>query len=451
MTDNEQILNQTLLTLPSGKVIQRKYFSQYSIDELSNIISECDNISHIIRVMKINSVYHNKIKKIIEDNKISIKHFKIKYIKTPSNDSEIRSKSTFKRKLLNEGKLINKCAICNMDPFWNNIPITLQLDHINGVNTDNRIENLRLLCPNCHSQTYTYTGRNINKLNKTSNIVVVHNKIIIPKKDKFISCLTCNISLCRNNSTGYCVKCYKLSDKYKDTFKNKEKKQYNCKNCNKSVRQNTSTGCCVNCYSDYKKTHNIISREKTLNCTECKAIVNTYNKSKLCKICYFKNKKNNMKTKEKSCNGCGTNINYANKSNLCLNCYNKNKYSQYNTSNTNEIIIPTVELQNANEITINKPDLEIKPTINPIKYTCKDCNIEITNKGKKGICQPCYKKTLRIVERPSYGVLLNEIHEHGYVQTGKKYGVSDNSIRKWIKNYTKNVKDKPLSNNQKVN
>lgn len=49
-----------------------------------------------------------------------------------------------------------------------NKKITLQLDHINGINNDNRVENLRFLCPNCHSQTSTYTGKNTkkNKVNK---------------------------------------------------------------------------------------------------------------------------------------------------------------------------------------------------------------------------------------------------------------------------------------------
>ena len=127
--NNDKLLTPPQVTLPSGKIIQRKLFSQYSIEELSDIISECDNFSHIIRIMKINSVYHNKIKKIVENNNISTSHFKIQYKRTASNDSEIRSKTTFKRKLLNEGKLINKCAICNMEPIWNNKPITLPVQN----------------------------------------------------------------------------------------------------------------------------------------------------------------------------------------------------------------------------------------------------------------------------------------------------------------------------------
>lgn len=53
------------------------------------------------------------------------------------------------------------CYECHIKD-WNGKPIRLELDHINGVNHDNRLENLRLLCPNCHSQTDTFRGRNIN-------------------------------------------------------------------------------------------------------------------------------------------------------------------------------------------------------------------------------------------------------------------------------------------------
>lgn len=53
-----------------------------------------------------------------------------------------------------------KCATCGCDGTWQNGKIALELDHINGENTDNRVENLRYLCPNCHALTETYRGRN---------------------------------------------------------------------------------------------------------------------------------------------------------------------------------------------------------------------------------------------------------------------------------------------------
>ena len=52
-----------------------------------------------------------------------------------------------------------KCAICGLTE-WNGKTLSLELDHINGINDDNRLENLRFLCPNCHSQTDTYGVRN---------------------------------------------------------------------------------------------------------------------------------------------------------------------------------------------------------------------------------------------------------------------------------------------------
>ena len=60
-----------------------------------------------------------------------------------------------KVRLINEGYIDPVCDICRRD-YWIGESIPLQLDHINGNNDDNSLENLRLLCPNCHAQTPQY-------------------------------------------------------------------------------------------------------------------------------------------------------------------------------------------------------------------------------------------------------------------------------------------------------
>jgi Zn finger protein HypA/HybF involved in hydrogenase expression len=73
--------------------------------------------------------------------------------------------ASLKNRLVNEHIVQYKCSECAITNEWNNKPIALQLDHINGIYDDHRIENLRFLCPNCHSQTSTFAfaGKNIGK------------------------------------------------------------------------------------------------------------------------------------------------------------------------------------------------------------------------------------------------------------------------------------------------
>lgn len=68
--------------------------------------------------------------------------------------------SSLKKRLIKAGLLQNQCSICDQLPEWNGKPLTLVIDHLNGCNTDNRLANLRILCPHCHSQTSTFAGRN---------------------------------------------------------------------------------------------------------------------------------------------------------------------------------------------------------------------------------------------------------------------------------------------------
>jgi Zn finger protein HypA/HybF involved in hydrogenase expression len=68
-----------------------------------------------------------------------------------------------KRRIIANKLVDYKCALCQQTDMWNGKKLVLVLDHINGINNDNRIENLRFLCPNCNSQTSTFAGRNSNK------------------------------------------------------------------------------------------------------------------------------------------------------------------------------------------------------------------------------------------------------------------------------------------------
>lgn len=71
----------------------------------------------------------------------------------------VNNKVNVKKRALANGWLKNECSKCGLGPEWQDEPLVLQLDHINGESDDHRIENLRILCPNCHTQTWSYAGK----------------------------------------------------------------------------------------------------------------------------------------------------------------------------------------------------------------------------------------------------------------------------------------------------
>ena len=129
-----------------------------------------------------------RLKRYVLKNNIDISHWTGQLWakgKTSLDDKRIRTnKSTedifaensnaspsYVRELIRKKHLLEyKCQICKMEPIWNGQELRFQLDHINGKRSDHRLENLRWLCPNCHTQTETYGGKNkAAKSNKVSD------------------------------------------------------------------------------------------------------------------------------------------------------------------------------------------------------------------------------------------------------------------------------------------
>ena len=80
-------------------------------------------------------------------------------------NSKFYNTNRLKKRLIKEGLKEDKCEVCGQLPVWNGEHLVLQMDHINGDNTDNRMKNLRIICPNCHTQTDTFSCKTRKNLN----------------------------------------------------------------------------------------------------------------------------------------------------------------------------------------------------------------------------------------------------------------------------------------------
>ncbi len=80
------------------------------------------------------------------------------------------ARASIKRRLLELGLFREECSRCGIVE-WRGKPINIHIDHVNGRNDDWRLENLRMLCPNCHSQTPTFSGRNVRRHRRLDRIL----------------------------------------------------------------------------------------------------------------------------------------------------------------------------------------------------------------------------------------------------------------------------------------
>lgn len=167
--------------------------------DLQTIVLESINKKEVISKIKEKfniNIRYNQLNKLFKKLNINIENLKVK----SDNSSKILIKSNKKqtRTTLHYYLGIYKkyeCEICNQKPYWNNKELVLHIDHINGDSKDHRLENLRYLCPNCHTQTetYGYKGKNYTpngakKKEGKSNKCLDCDKLIYKSSLRCMSC-----------------------------------------------------------------------------------------------------------------------------------------------------------------------------------------------------------------------------------------------------------------------
>lgn len=149
---------------------------QMSEEDFISMVAKADSYADCLRQLSLTTNGGSSLdilKRRIRELGCSTEHFGEQAKKVSPNvqyaldeilieNSSYQNITRLKERLIKEGRLEYKCSICGISD-WMGKKLVLQLDHINGNNSDHRLSNLRFLCPNCHSQTDTYAGKNKNK------------------------------------------------------------------------------------------------------------------------------------------------------------------------------------------------------------------------------------------------------------------------------------------------
>lgn len=372
-----------------------------------------------------------------------------------------------KIKYINQVKLtIGKCLHCDRKVDDKNF-MCFDFDHlrdksydISSMNTkvgrclkkiQEEIDKCQLLCCYCHR---IKTAKDQNWDNDITENKEIQNIDEIQKDVKKCSCCYIPINIkrdtCKDCNNGF----NELPNPDCITWEPKISK-HKCLDCEKEI--NPESIRCKRCYKKNEKEENIkiLKYEKEIleesilykQCLDCETEIKSVNTR--CKPCYNQYKKEKIKTKK--CLDCETEINP--ESTRCKPCYKKHRKDNIKINRCLDCD-KQIKPESKRCSDCSREDLKKNPIVYDLPNSCLDCGSFI-GRGRER-CYQCFrvKKSTeaaeklekfkpavkkierpdrRKCERPEKEILLKEIAEMGFVKTGKKYGVSDNSIRKWLK------------------
>lgn len=157
--------------------MSKALIDNFTVEELEELVANSTSMQELSRKLGYTTKGNTKtIMSRLDKYGISIDHFtgiaKEKITRTIENtfiENSNASQATLRRMYLKGNYTPYKCSICGLEPFWNGKELTLTLDHINGINNDDRLENLRWVCPNCDRQLNTFSGKNPHREIKYNN------------------------------------------------------------------------------------------------------------------------------------------------------------------------------------------------------------------------------------------------------------------------------------------